>query len=197
MPSYIYDISKSLGFGVRNDAKAMGNGSDADVRAVVGGIQTVNAGTSIFAEAKKTSAVSQTANNAAKYVSKAVNPLLCVASFARVAASDDKPSALVEETCAMSSMFGVEALMKKQFQEGSLLAECKLMKNSINKFNNFCTNTRFLNKFKAGTIGNVIKGLGFILGSISAYSAGHLAGEAIADNTTRKYSFITDNVNKY
>ncbi len=195
MASCIYDISKSLGFGVRNDAKAMGDGSDAGVRGVVGAIQTANAGTSIFAEVNKTSRISQVANNAAKYVSKSVNPLLCVASVARVAASDDRPSALIEETCAMGGMFGVEALMKNQFKEGSLLAECRLVKNSVNSLNNFCANTRFLNKFKAGTIGNVLKGLGFIIGSISAYAAGHTIGKSIADNTTRKYQFVTANVN--
>ena len=195
MASYIYDISKSLGFGVRNDAKALGNGSDADVRAVVGTIQTANAGTSIFAEVNKTSKYSTPACNAARLASKAVNPLLCVAGAARVAASNDRPSALIEETAALSTMFGVEGHMKKQFQEGSLLAECKLMKNSINKFNNFCSNTRFLKNFKAGTLGNILKGLAFITGSISAYSLGHIAGEKIADNTTRKYKFVTANVN--
>ncbi len=193
MSSYVYDIAKSLGFGVRNDAKAMGNASDAGVRGVVGTIQTANAGASIFAEVKKNSSVAQTATNAAKYVSKAVNPLLCVASVARIAASDDRPSALIEETAAMSSMFAVEALMKRQFKEGSLLAECKLMKKSINNLNNFCANTKYLNKIKGGTVGNIIKGLGFILGSITAYSAGHYVGRKIADNTTRKYSFVTVN----
>ncbi len=194
MPSCIYDISKSLGFGVRNDAKAFGDGSDAGVRAIVGTIQTANAGTSIFAEANKTSNISRTASNAAKYVSKAVNPLLCVASVARVAASDDRPSALIEETAAMGSMFGVEALMKKQFQEGSLLAECKQVKSAVNKLNNFCANTKYLNKLKGGTIASILKGLGFIIGSISAYSAGHYVGKKIADNTTRKYSFVTANL---
>ncbi len=195
MPSYVYDIAKSLGFGVRNDAKAMGSGSDAGIRGVVGVIQTTNAGTSIFAEANKANRMSTVASNTAKYVSKAVNPLLCVASVARVAASDDRPSALIEETGAMTSMFGMEALMKKQFQEGSLLAECKMVKNSVNKLNNFCANTKFLNKFKAGTIGNVLKGLCFVIGSIAAYSAGHYAGKKVADNTTRKYSFVTANIN--
>ena len=47
---YLYDVSKSLGFGVRNDAKALGNGSDASIRGVVGTIQTGKAATSIFAE---------------------------------------------------------------------------------------------------------------------------------------------------
>ncbi len=190
MSSYIYDVAKSLGFGVRNDVKAMGNGSDADVRAVVGGIQTTNAGTSIFAEAKKGSTISQTASSAAKYVSKAVNPLLCVAGVARVAASDDRPSTAIEEICGMSTMFGVEGVMKQQFKEGSLLSECKLMKNSINGFNKYCANNNFLSKFKAGTIGNMIKGLAFIIGSMSAYALGQSIGSKIADKTTRKYSFV-------
>ena len=196
MSSYIYDVAKSLGFGVRNDVKAMGNGSDADVRAVVGGIQTTNAGTSIFAEAKKGSTLSQTASNAAKYVSKAVNPLLCVAGVARVAASKDRPSTAIEEICGMGTMFGVEGVMKQQFKEGSVLAECSLMKSSIENFNKYCSNNKFLSRFKAGTLGNLVKGLAFIAGSMSAYAVGQSIGSKIADNTTRKYAFVTQPYNE-
>lgn len=187
---YLYDVSKSLGFGVRNDAKALGNGSDAGVRGVVGTIQTGKAATSIFAEVNKYDKAARIAQNTANYFSQAVNPLLCVASVARVAASKDKLSTGIEESGAMGLMFAGEGLMKKQFKSGSALAECKLVKNNVAKFENFCSNTKFLKNFKPKSITSVLQGLAFIVGSISCYSAGHSIGKAIADNTTRKYAFV-------
>ena len=43
---------------------------------------------------------------------KAVNPLLCVAAGVRVLNDEDQYAALIEETAAMSTMFGAESLMK-------------------------------------------------------------------------------------
>lgn len=184
---YLYDISKSLGFGVRNDAKALGNGSDAAIRGVVGTIQTGKAGASIFAQVNQYDDIAKAAVNTANYFSKAVNPLLCVASGVRVYKSKDRPSALIEESCAMGGMFACEGLMKKQFQSGSALAELKVTKQGIEKFYEFCQKTPLLNKFKAGSVGAVLKGIAFIAGSITSYNLGHSLGETIADNTTRKY----------
>ena len=191
---YLYDVSKSLGFGVRNDAKALGNGSDASVRGVVGTIQTGKAATSIFAEVNKYDKAARIAHNTASFFSQAVNPLLCVASVARVAASDDKLSAGIEEVGAMGAMFTGEGIMKKQFQSGSALAECKLVKDNVAKFEKFCSNTKFLKNFKPKSITSVLQGLVFIAGSIGSYTLGHSAGKVIADNTTRRYAFVNQPV---
>ena len=191
---YLYDVSKSLGFGVRNDAKALGNGSDAGVRGVVGTIQTGKAATSIFAEVNKFDKAARIAQNTANYFSQAVNPLLCVASVARVAASKDKLSTGIEESGAMGLMFAGEGLMKKQFKSGSALAESRLIKNNIGKFEDICRNTKVLKNFKPTSIASVLTGVAFILGSIGSYSLGHTVGKTIADNTTRKYAFISQPV---
>ena len=190
MSHYLYDVAKSLGFGVRNEAKAMKDTYDSDVRAVVGGIQTVKAGTSIFAEVNKLDKTAKIAKAGAQMASSYVNPLLCVGSFARVCGSEDKPSTAIEETCAMSSMFGVEALMKNQFKSGSVLAESRLVKSGVEQLGETMAKIPLLNRCKVGAVGGVLTGLTFILGSISGYTLGHNIGENIADNTTRKYSFI-------
>lgn len=190
MSFYLYDVAKSLGFGIRNEAKAMNENSDSGVRAVVGGIQTVKAGTSIFAEVNKYDKATRIANAAAHTASNYVNPLLCVASFARVVANEDKPSATIEESCAMSSMFGVEKLMKSQFKPGSVLAESRLVKSGAENLGEVMQKIPLLNKCKVGAVGSVLTGLTFIVGSISGYTLGHNIGKEIADNTTRKYKFI-------
>ena len=190
MSHYLYDVAKSLGFGVRNEAKALNNNSDSEVRAVVGGIQTAKAGTSIFAQVHKLDEAAKVAHNAASYVSKSVNPLLCVASGARILASKDKPSTTIEEVCAMSSMFGVEKAMKSQFQAGSALAESKLAKNTYVTLENTIQKIPFIKNCKASSVGSVLTGILFIAGSISGYTVGQNIGKNIADNTTRKYLFI-------
>ena len=190
MTYYLYDVAKSLGFGIRNGDKALNNGSDSGVRGIVGAIQTAKAGTSIFAEINKYDKFAKVAQNTANYASKYVNPLLCVASIARIAASKDKPSATIEESCAMGSMFGVEAIMKSQFKAGSILAESKLVKTGIEKLSKFLQKTPILKNLSTTTVGSVLTGLLFIAGSITAYTVGHNIGKKIADKTTRKYSFI-------
>lgn len=182
----MYDFAKSLGFGVRNEAKAMNNTNDADWRCLVGGIQTAKAATSIFAEVNKYDMAARTAVNIANNMSKAVNPLLCVAALARVASEKDKPSALIEESCAMGAMFAVEGVMKSQFKEGSFLAETQAVKNCVNKLDDFCRSTRVLKNVKGGTLGSLLTGLAFIGGSILSFSAGENVGKNIADCTTRR-----------
>lgn len=56
--------------------------------------------------------VTNTASKITGFASKAVNPLLCVASGIRVLKDDDQYAALVEESCAMGAMFASEKLFK-------------------------------------------------------------------------------------
>ncbi len=56
--------------------------------------------------------VSNAATKLASFTSKAVNPLLCVASGMRVLKDEDKDKAFTEEVCAMGAMFGAEKIAK-------------------------------------------------------------------------------------
>ena len=56
--------------------------------------------------------VTNAASKVTGFASKAVNPLLCVASGIRVLKDDDQYAALVEESCAMGAMFASEKLFK-------------------------------------------------------------------------------------
>lgn len=64
-------------------------------------------------DAGKAVGISNAASKITGFASKAVNPLLCVASGVRVLKDDDQYSALIEETCAMGTMFASEKLFKK------------------------------------------------------------------------------------
>lgn len=56
--------------------------------------------------------VTNAASKVTSVASKAVNPLLCVASGIRVLKDDDQYAALIEEGCAMGAMFAGEKLFK-------------------------------------------------------------------------------------
>ena len=56
--------------------------------------------------------VTNAASKVTNIASKAVNPLLCVASGIRVLKDDDQYAALIEEGCAMGAMFAGEKLFK-------------------------------------------------------------------------------------
>ena len=56
--------------------------------------------------------ITNAASKVTNIASKAVNPLLCVASGVRVLNDDDQYAALIEEGCAMGSMFAGEKLFK-------------------------------------------------------------------------------------
>ena len=56
--------------------------------------------------------VTNAASKVTGLASKAVNPLLCVASGVRVLKDDDQYAALIEEGCAMGAMFAGEKLLK-------------------------------------------------------------------------------------
>ncbi len=56
--------------------------------------------------------ITNTASKVTNIASKAVNPLLCVASGMRVLNDDDQYAALIEESCAMGTMFAGEKLFK-------------------------------------------------------------------------------------
>lgn len=57
--------------------------------------------------------VSNAATKVTGLASKAVNPLLCVASGVRILKDDDQYAALIEEGAAMGTMFASEKLFKK------------------------------------------------------------------------------------
>ena len=62
--------------------------------------------------AQSTLGISNGATKLSSIASKAVNPLLCVASGVRVLKDEDKDKALTEEVMAMGAMFGAERIAK-------------------------------------------------------------------------------------
>ena len=123
-------------------------------------------------------------------LSEYINPLLVVASGVRVYNSDDKKSALIKETGAMSCMFAAEGAAKKLFglNKGAeaTYKKYKVLKNAAEGIKNFCSSNKILSKVPSGKIGGIIKGIAFIAASCTGFSIGGYVGEKIADKTTAK-----------
>lgn len=88
-------------------------------------------------DAGKIVGVTNAASKVANVASKAVNPLLCVASGMRVLKDDDQYAALIEEGCAMGSMFAAESLFKNLVANPAAQKEIKTSTKWANKLANF------------------------------------------------------------
>jgi len=79
------------------------------------GSRCVNAITDAMKNTKSTSKLLDWMGVVAKWASKLVNPMLCVAGAARAWSKEDKLSGAVQEVGALGTMFVVEGLIKKNF----------------------------------------------------------------------------------
>lgn len=205
------DPIRMMIFGCMNTEKAKNSlRADTTERGIVAGLQLKNATSDILELAQnKTGAVAdglnrvsggiKTARNTSKvfdalcvgvnFVSKLVNPILCVASAVRAWSAQDKKSATIKEFGAMSAMFATEWGYKKLFGLGGKTANyknVKLIDKIITSGKKFCQNNKVLGKLPQERLGALIKGIGFIIASCSAFEIGSKTGEWVAKNTTAK-----------
>ena len=194
--STLVTLVKSGTFGGRNANKVFGenNGIDDRGRIAATAGQLTNAGKAAakldntlgkgaqaainaMSSASEHSRILRYANKSASWASDHVNPLLVGAAGYRILVSDDKEAQLKKEVFGMSSMFGVEALMKN-FLNSDYLKE---------------VHSKMTNKY-AKTALAVIEGLGFVAGSIAASTAGYKVGELYVEKTrnTNKNNLTTD-----
>ncbi len=128
---------------------------------------------------------------------KAVNPLLCAGAGYRVLKDDDQYAALIEETAAMSTMFGCESAMKYvrseitggiQAEKGfagkiaKTLSKSKTLNDVLGKASKWFEN---LGKSPKGNAKQTLAKIGidllFVCGSVLSYSIGHKAGQAVSN----------------
>ena len=103
--------------------------------------------------------------------------------------SDDKQSAAITETAALSAMFGGEALVKKHYDKILNSKNMQQLLTSASKQKYLKPVFEFLKKKNwGGATGAIIKGLIFLAASMSAYEVGHIAGDKIAQNVKTKQS---------
>lgn len=132
----------------------------------------------------KAAGVSNAATKIAGVTSKIVNPLLCVASGARVLKDDDQYSALTEEGLAMGSMFGTEACLKTVRKKATEALEKGSLDGIVNNKTVKKVGTELLEKL--GKMGKGSKTALYVAGellfvalSVCAFDIGKKAGKKI------------------
>ena len=125
----------------------------------------------------------------AKIASKAVNPILTVASGIRVFSAEDKKTATIQEGLAMGSMFGVESLMKSTLGLDNRVgnyAKNKILNTSAKQIKFFISSNKWLSKLPTNKVTGCIKAVAFVVGSTLAFAAGKELGKMITSRTTEK-----------
>lgn len=158
-------------------------GAADDVIRLVGqttkGSKCVNALTDTMKASEHTSKLLQGANFIAKWASKLVNPILCVASGARVFAAEDKKSEGIKEAGAMLGMFAFEGVAK------AATGIAKTGK-SYHTVSNVLGLTKLASKLPNNKWTGILKAAIFVAASCTGFALGEKLGKTIADNTTAK-----------
>lgn len=186
MPDALAIAVRSTIFGERNIKKAETHHNPVpDAIAVGQGNRVINAVAELdgkfgkgaktaveaMQEISKSDKLIECAGKAVNFVSKNINPLIIVSAGYDVLQSDDKQSALITNTAALSSMFGVEHLMKKHLDDIPKMDCMKGIVKQIAKFEkeNKCE----------GKVSSIIHGVAFVVGSCASYSIGNKFGQLL------------------
>lgn len=137
------------------------------------------------------------AGKAINFASEHINPLLCVSAGIDILSAEDKESALVTNTTALTTMFAAEKLMKEYLDEIPKLTPVKNALASAKKFvttNKYTKDAaerliKFAQKDKVkGKIPMIIHGVAFVAGSCLAYDAGEKFGKLLLGQPVKKES---------
>ena len=135
-------------------------------------------------EARETSKVFDGVCKGANILGKMVNPLLCLASVARVARSENKKSTAVKEIDAMGLMFTGEGIFKRLFGLGGFTAsysKYKWINTGVNAVKKFLTTNKWLSRIPLGKWGTLLKAIGFVAVSCACFSIGAKLGDKSAN----------------
>lgn len=141
------------------------------------------AATSIFTSSKLNDCKAlKYTGKAVNFVSKNINPLICVSSGIKIAKSDDKVKTGLVEIGALSGMFMGEGLMKK-YQDNIFTSKNveKIVQKAMDKGIFKTLGKKILSSNAPKDIALITKGLAFVGASISSYALGEKAGTHLAN----------------
>lgn len=130
------------------------------------------------------------------FVSRNVNPLICVASLIKVLGSDDKADTAVRETCGLGMMFACEGVAKsfigmpyyvkdeitgksRQVPREGLYKRSPYLEKQVKAFEDYCATKKLFKKISLKSAPGAIKGTLFVLASIFGYKFGSKIAELL------------------
>ena len=197
----MYSAVASSFFAVRN-AKKTENGevgrSAVALGQVAGVIQeiakydgaiasTARSACSIFSNLEKQNRAFEYAGKFTKFAVNNVNPLICVSGGIKTLTSDDKVGTGITEAAALSAMFLGEGLTKRHYDK---LINSKTCLNLLQKAQNSKILKPVFEYIKmnklGGKTGLILKGLTFVIASMTSYAIGEHYGKDIADKVKKE-----------
>lgn len=125
--------------------------------------------------ASKNEALLKYFGKSVNYFGEHVNFLICASAGLKVMTAEDKKSAAIEQTSALTTMFAVEKQMKKHMDS---IKDIKGIDRLAAKISEFSKSIGCKNGIPVA-----LKGIFFVTGSVTAYNAGEKFGIIVANKT--------------
>lgn len=165
------------------DVLDMSHGKESGVMGKINGVSTG------IHSARNGSKIFDTICKGVNFVSKLVNPILVLAAAHRAYKAEDKKSSAIKEGGAILSMFGAEYAYKYFFglaKHTPKYNNYRMTKMASDGLKTFVSANKYLSKLPSAGVLGLIKSVGFIATSCTAFYLGGKIGKHIADNTTAK-----------
>ena len=148
---------------------------------------TARSACSVFSDMAKQNKAFEYAGKFTKFAVNNVNPLICVSGGIKTLTSDDKIGTGITEAAALSAMFLGEGLTKKHYEEIINSKTCKNVTKKLSDSKILKPIAEYLkiNKLN-GKAGLILKGLTFVIASMSSYAIGEHFGKDIANDVKKE-----------
>ncbi len=153
---------------------------------------TARSACSVFSDMAKQNKAFEYAGKFTKFAVNNVNPLICVSGGIKTLTSDDKIGTGITEVAALSAMFLGEGLTKKHYAKIVNSKTCKNVVEKASKSKMFKPVLEYLKLNKLnGKAGLILKGLTFVIASITSYNIGEKVGKDIAKEVKKELGIGT------
>lgn len=149
--------------------------------------KTARCACSVFSDLAKQNKAFDYAGKFTQFAVNNVNPLICVSGVIKTMTAEDKVKTGIVETAALSAMFLGEGFTKKHYEE---IIKSKTCQNLLEKAQKSKIFKPFFEYLKINRWNNkaalVLKGLTFVIASMTSYTIGENLGKNIADDVKKE-----------
>ena len=122
-----------------------------------------------------------------KFTADHINAIICLTSIAKVMGSEEKLKTSAEESLAVGTMFGAEAIAKKAIgmpymENGKAKTRNAFFEKQIKAMEDYCATKKLFNKISLNYLPGISKGLFFVGASIGGYKLGSAIANTILND---------------
>jgi hypothetical protein len=161
--------------------------------------KAANAAVDSFNVASKHEKLLKYVGKGVKFMGDNINPLIVAAAGIKVLTSDDKASAVIQQSSSLGAMFAFEGLMKGHLQGtvANALADVNKLRDKKGFEKTFQTVDTVLEKCNLkGKVGKIVYGVAFVVGSCTAYGVGEKFGNVLVDRVKKEGAKVKPEANE-